>query len=144
VNGSGTQPYPAAGLALGLHAHALQQRQGGFDVPQFRDVVEDECVGRQQAGAQDGQRGVLGTRDHDLAVERDTALDAQFIHSIAQRAVDRLVAGERALPLEDAADDQGLEVGAVAVDFEVLAFEIVGDVLADEFGGGRHGQLRSL
>src|SRR5690606_25059573 len=60
-------------------------------------------------------------------------------HAFAQRLVDSLVAGQRALALEDGADDQGLEVGAVAVDFKVFAGQVVGDVLADVVGGGRHG-----
>src|SRR5690606_35092361 len=49
------------------------------------------------------------------------------LHAVAQRAIDRLVARQRALALEGAADDQGLEVCAVPVDFEVVAVEVLGD-----------------
>ena len=47
---------------------------------QVRHVADrDRAVGQQRAG-QDRQRGVLGARNPDLAVERHAAPDLQFVH----------------------------------------------------------------
>ena len=56
--------------------NALQQ----FDVGEPRDVVEDQRVLGEQAGDHQRQRGVLGARYRDRAVEALTADNANSIH----------------------------------------------------------------
>ena len=56
-----------------------------------------------------------------------------FAHAVAQRGVDDLVALDRALAREGRRDDDGLEVLAIAFDFEVGAFEAGGNVAVDQF-----------
>ena len=56
-------------------AHAPEQFDHGGDVLQVRDVRHRHRAVRQQAPGQNGQGGVLGARNADLALERDAALN---------------------------------------------------------------------
>ncbi|MNT34203.1 hypothetical protein D3C72_1701680 [compost metagenome] len=82
VDAVGLQRDHAVRAALGAHAHAAKQAQHGGGVVQVRDVGERQCVGGQEAGAQDRQRRVLGAGNRDFAVQRRAAGDAQFIHHL--------------------------------------------------------------
>ena len=57
------------------NAHAPQQLDHGGDVLQMRHVRHRHRTVGQQAAGQNRQRGVLGARDADLALERDAAVD---------------------------------------------------------------------
>src|SRR5471030_1102156 len=59
-------------------------------------------------------------------------------HAVAQRGVDQLVALDQTLADEGRRNDDGLEVLAVALHFEVGAFEAGGQVAVDQFWGGGH------
>ena len=68
-------------LAQGeIHAHAAQEFQGGGDVAQMGDVGQVHRPFGQQGPGEDGQGGILGAGDADLADEPFTALDEEFIH----------------------------------------------------------------
>jgi len=63
-------------IALLGDTQLSQQLQGGVDVTQTRDIVQVHRVGSQQTGAQNGQGGVFGARDGDLAIQALSACDA--------------------------------------------------------------------
>src|SRR5690606_3248569 len=60
------------------------------------------------------------------------------LHAVAQGLVDQLVAGDQALARNGGADDQRLEMRAVAIDVQVVAGQVVGNVLAYLFRGRQH------
>jgi hypothetical protein len=66
--------------ALGLGAHVAQQLERGAHVLQARHVSQRDRIGRQQRGAEFGQRGVLGAGDDDFAFEPAAAADEEFVH----------------------------------------------------------------
>src|SRR5690606_4047876 len=51
------------------------------------------------------------------------------VHAVAQRGIDELVPGDAAFAFEGRADDDGFEVGTVASDGDVIAGQVVGNVL---------------
>ena len=57
----------ALAVLLDAQAHLAQQLQHGADILQPRHVGQVHRVGGQQAGAQDGQRRVLGAGNGDVA-----------------------------------------------------------------------------
>ncbi len=64
-------------------AHAREQLDRGGHVLEVRHVADDHRLGGENRARQDGQRGVLRTRDLDLALERHAALDLQLVHQRA-------------------------------------------------------------
>src|SRR3546814_3305939 len=52
------------------------------------------------------------------------------LHAVAQRRIHQLVATNKPLAFKGRADDQGLEMCAVALDLELFAFQVVGNILA--------------
>ena len=63
-----------------VHTHLPQQAIGGGDVFQMRHVLHGQRLVRQQRGAEDRQRGVLGTGRTHLALEHGAAFDQQLVH----------------------------------------------------------------
>ena len=55
-------------------------------------------------------------------------------HAITERAIDQLVALHRALALEQAGNDEGVEVAAIALDLEEFARQAFGDESANILG----------
>ena len=121
------------------HAHAAEQFDRRGDVLQVRHVADrHRPVGQQRAG-QDRQRRILGAGDAHFALERNAALDLEFIHArgvpraarrpllrrvgldrqrmyfapdtLTQRAIDQLVTGNAAQALERLAHQQAPQNG---------------------------------
>ena len=67
-------------VTLGLHPQQLQQPDGGGDVLQLRHVGQFHRIRRQQAGAQDGQRRILGAGGLNLAHQGQPPQDFQLVH----------------------------------------------------------------
>jgi hypothetical protein len=153
-------PYKAdvIGVTRGdAHAHVGEQGQHGADVLEVRDIAQLEGIGRQQAGGQDRQRSILGTGNADLTGERVAAVNQQGIHSArspvfggiglhrqgvdlgvhagAERVVDQAVLLHHVLAAKLGADDDGLEMLAVAIELDVIARQLLGDPAFDVFGG---------
>ena len=131
------------------HAHLREQRAHGANVVQLRQIVERERFRREQRRAQDRQRRVFRAGNDDLALERDTAFDRQFVHvlrrsqrrplrrrqrlhrqrvdflthPVAERAVHELMLLDFGQAREGGAYDHGLEMLAVAGNFDMLAGE---------------------
>ena len=78
VDRSGQHGHVAVDLGAG--PQHLQQFEGGTDVLEARHVGELDLFVTQQGGEQDGQGGVLGTRDGHFAIERATTIDLEFVH----------------------------------------------------------------
>eukprot|EP01022_Parablepharisma_sp_SALTPOND_P017907 TRINITY_DN290_c1_g1_i2.p1 TRINITY_DN290_c1_g1~~TRINITY_DN290_c1_g1_i2.p1 ORF type:complete len:1623 (-),score=570.02 TRINITY_DN290_c1_g1_i2:20056-24924(-) len=151
-------------VLLHAQAHLLHQLGDGDHVLQMRDIAQAQVIGRQEAGAQDGQGCVLGAGNGDLAGEATATADQELVHgvalfleffggqglhrqrvdflahAVAQRRVDQLVTLDQALAGEGLGDDDGGEVLAIALHFEMLAIEAGGDIAFDEFRCGQHGE----
>jgi hypothetical protein len=68
------------GRAFAAGTHVAQQLQRRADVLQPRHVGQGHRGLAQQRRAQPRQRGVLGARDHHLALEAAAAANQQFVH----------------------------------------------------------------
>ena len=144
------------------HAHVAEQGQHGADVLEMRHVRQFQRLGGEQAGGQDRQRGVLGAGNAHLTGKRVAAMDQQGIHSAcdpvfggislhrqcvdlrvhagAERVVDQAVLLDHVLAGESRADDHRLEMLAVAVQFDVVARQFLGDPAFDVVGSN-HARL---
>ena len=69
----------------GLHADAGQHLEDPVDLLDLGDAAEDRTAAVQQAGAEQGDGGVLGGADRDAAVELGAALDPQVLRPGARR-----------------------------------------------------------
>jgi len=63
-----------------VHPHLPQEGQGGGDVLEMGDVADAQGLGGEQAGAEDGEGGVLRAGDADFPVQGNPAVDDQLIH----------------------------------------------------------------
>ncbi|MCY1537361.1 hypothetical protein D9M68_728520 [compost metagenome] len=70
-------------ILFGAHAHQAQQLERGAHVLQVGHVIQRDGIGREQACAQDRQRGILGARNADFAPQRTVALDLEFVHVVS-------------------------------------------------------------
>ena len=64
------------------HPHAPQQADGSGHILQMRHVAQMHAAVAEQGGRQDRQGGILRARYTHLAVERRTAGNYEFIHSV--------------------------------------------------------------
>ena len=62
------------------NAHVANELQHGADVLQFGHVAQYHGLGREQGCAKFWQGCVFGARDFDLAIQRMTTLDDEFVH----------------------------------------------------------------
>ena len=67
-------------LARVAHTELAKQSQHGANVLQHRHPRELKRVGSKERGAQNRQRCVLRARHLNLACQRATAGDSQFVH----------------------------------------------------------------
>ena len=63
-------------------ARSGEDVQGGLDIADLRNVVQDAGLGNQSASEQDRERGVFHTADGDGTVQTATARNQQSVHSI--------------------------------------------------------------
>ena len=70
-------PGDAVGVGRDLAAEPLEERAGGHDVGERRDIVEHHGLGREERGAQRGQARVLGRAHRHLPAKRAAAFDDQ-------------------------------------------------------------------
>ena len=62
-------------------AEEAEQRRRGVDVAQLGDVAEQALAVREERGAEDGERRVLGAADTNRTAERSAAADTDGIHA---------------------------------------------------------------
>ena len=71
-----------AARPLDLRAEVREDLQHVMDVAQVGDVVDDARLLGQQRGGEDGQRGVFRAADFDIAGQRVSAVNENFIHKL--------------------------------------------------------------
>jgi hypothetical protein len=71
---------------LDRDADAAQHAQHRLDVPDARDVADDDLLGREDRGGQDRQGAVLVSGGNNRATERHAAVDDELLHKDRRRA----------------------------------------------------------
>jgi hypothetical protein len=143
-------------LARDLDAHLLDQAQHRRHVPQLRHVAQMQRSALSRLAQRIGRAAFLAPEMAISPDEPPAALDQQLIHAallhssgvcvfidsacklaavemLLQDLVDQLLALHAAPADKALADDQRLEVVAIAADLQVFAGQAVGDQLVDSF-----------
>ena len=65
---------------LASHTHVANEFQHGADILQLRHIAQHHLPVGQQGSAQFWQRGIFSARDINLAIQRMTATNDEFVH----------------------------------------------------------------